>query len=179
MPLYICRWQNGDFSVVKARSKKHAIILLDEVDDAELGELFAVKDFMVHFRLKKNAEDVEEFLPVELEEFGEHTIDMLCERVYPVYHKAVTEANEDWPDEETAEVPQEKIDAAHKRLADALNTERTRNWGAKEEVLSKDEKAAELQRSGHRIPKALAEELVREHRRRQIIEMPPASKKPQ
>jgi hypothetical protein len=179
MPLYICRWQNGDFSVVKARSKEHATILLDEVDNAELGELFPVKDFMVHFRLKKEVEDMEEFIPVELEEFGEDTVDMLAERVYPVYHKAIMDYDEDWPADDTEEVPKEKLDAGCKRLADALTTERNRNWGLKEPVLSDDEKAADLQRRGWRVPKAVAESVVRQHRRRKIFEMPPASKRPQ
>jgi hypothetical protein len=30
MRLYICRWENGDFSVVPAKSKEHAIEMLDE-----------------------------------------------------------------------------------------------------------------------------------------------------
>ena len=51
MPVYICRWQNGDFSAVSASSRAEAIELLDEVGNAEVCELFAVKNFMVHFRL--------------------------------------------------------------------------------------------------------------------------------
>lgn len=179
MPLYICRWQNGDFSAVSAASKEEAIVLLDEMGDAELAELFPVKNFMVHFRLKKEADDKEELVPVEFEEFGENTMDMLCERVYPIYYKVSMEVEKDWPEDETAEVPQEKIDAAFKRLNDALITEKNRQWGAKEPVLSKDEAAADLQRRGLRVPKALAERIVKEHRRRQIVEMPPISKKPQ
>ena len=31
MPLFICRWQNGDFSAVSAASRKDANALLDEV----------------------------------------------------------------------------------------------------------------------------------------------------
>jgi regulator of sigma D len=134
---------------------------------------------MVHFRLKEEADSVEELIPVELEDFGEETMDVLCERVYPVYNKATMEADDALADDETSDIPQQKIDAVFKRLNDALITERNRNRGAKEPVLSKDEKAADLQRRGHRIPKALAERVVREHRRRQIIEMPPASKEPQ
>jgi hypothetical protein len=179
VPLYICRWQNGDFSAVSAASKEDAIILLDEVDNAEVAELFPVKNFMVHFRLKKEADDLDEMVPVELEDFGEDTMDMLCERVYPIYHKISMAVEEELPEDETAEIPQERIDAAFKRLNDALTTEKNRQWGAKEPVFSKDETAADLQRRGHRIPKALAERIVKEHRRRKIVEMPPASKNPQ
>ena len=35
MPLYLCRWPNGDCSVVWAANKGEAIELLDEVDNAE------------------------------------------------------------------------------------------------------------------------------------------------
>jgi len=177
MPLYICRWQNGDFSAVHARSREHAIMLLDEVDNAELGELFTVKDFMVHFRLKKEAVDIEEMTPVEFEEFGEATHDMLCERVYPIFSKATLEADKDWPDDE--QVSDEQWDAAMKHINDALTTERTRQWGVKEPQLSNDPLAAHLQEVGHRIPKAVAEAIVREHRRKKIIQMPPKTNRPQ
>jgi hypothetical protein len=53
MPLFICRWQNGDFSAVAAASMKAAIELLDEVGNAETCELFTMKNFTVHFRLKQ------------------------------------------------------------------------------------------------------------------------------
>ena len=43
MPLFICRWQNGDFSAVSASSKAAAIELLDEVGNAENCELFTMK----------------------------------------------------------------------------------------------------------------------------------------
>jgi hypothetical protein len=39
MPIYIWRWQNGDFSAVSASSKKDAIELLDEVGNAEVCQL--------------------------------------------------------------------------------------------------------------------------------------------
>jgi hypothetical protein len=56
MPLYVCRWQNGDFSVVQANNKEHAIEMLDEVANAEGYPLYAIIDFMVHFRLTDSGE---------------------------------------------------------------------------------------------------------------------------
>ena len=53
MPLFICRWQNGDFSAVSASSREEAMELLDEVGNADVAEMFAAKRFMVHFQLKK------------------------------------------------------------------------------------------------------------------------------
>jgi hypothetical protein len=98
MQLYICRWQNGEFSAVSAASKTDAIELLDEVGNAEVCELFTVKDFMVHFSLKQETNEVEDFVPVELEGFGEETVDILSARVYPAYFKAAITEGENWPD---------------------------------------------------------------------------------
>jgi hypothetical protein len=87
MPLFTCRWQNGDFSAVSAASRDEAMELLDEVGNADVADLFTVKNFMVHFQLKTEADNMEEPVPVELEGFGDGTYEMLCERVYPVYGK--------------------------------------------------------------------------------------------
>ena len=175
MPLYICRWQNGDFSAVSASSRAEAIELLDEVGNAEVCELFAVKNFMVHFRLKEETDEIDDFVPVELEGFGEGTEDILCDRVYPVYFKAAITEGEDWPDNE--EVSPGKVDATLRSLNEALIKERTRQWGSKEPQISDDPEAAHLQKVGHNIPKTVAERVVKEHRHRKLLEMPPGSGK--
>ena len=96
-PFYICRWQNGDFSAVNAASKTAAIALLDEVGNAETCELFTAKNFMVHFRLKQKADEIDDFVPVELEGFGETIGEILCNRLYPVYFDAsITEGETGW-----------------------------------------------------------------------------------
>ena len=77
MALYLCRWENGDFSVVQANNKEHAIEMLDEVANAEGLPLYAITDFMVHFRLTDEG-------IVELEEFGERFGNHIRERVHPV-----------------------------------------------------------------------------------------------
>jgi hypothetical protein len=177
MPLFICRWQNGDFSAVSASSKEEAIVLLDEVGNAEVCELFTAKNFMVHFHLMKEPEDLENGVPVEFEGFGEETLDILTDRVYPIYRKALIEADADWPDDE--DVPKEKWEAAFKMLNDALITERKRQWGSKQPKLSSDPEVARLLQAGHDIPKTLAERIVKEQRRRKFVEMPPSSDKPQ
>ena len=103
MPLFICRWQDGDFSAVSAASRDEAMELLDEVGNADVADLFTVKNFMVHFQLKTEADNMEEPVPVELEGFGEGTYEMLCERVYPVYSKASGKVVDDLPT--TGEMP--------------------------------------------------------------------------
>lgn len=77
MALYVCRWENGDFSVVQAKSKEHAIEMLDEVANAEGLPLYPVKDFMVHFRLTDEG-------AVVLEQFGEEFADHVREHIHPI-----------------------------------------------------------------------------------------------
>ena len=172
MPFYICRWQNGDFSAVSASSRPEAIELLDEVENAEVCELFTVKNFMVHFRMKEDTDEIDDFVPVEFESFGEGTEDILCDRVYPVYFKAAIAEVENWPDHEVG-----KVDATLRSLNKALMKERTRQWRSKEPQISDDPEAAHLQKVGHDIPKTVAERVVKEHRHRKLLEMPPSSDK--
>lgn len=124
MPLFICRWQNGDFSAVSARSREEAIELLAEVGNAETCPVFTVDKFMVHFHVKAEADDFEEMLPVKFGGFGEQTHRMLCERMYPAYCGAISEIDKDRPNDD--DVPKDRLNAAWKLLNDALSTERNR-----------------------------------------------------
>lgn len=175
MPLYICRWQNGDFSAVYARSREDAIIKLDEVGNAEVAELFTTKDFMVHFKLR---EEWGNMIPVDLEGFGEDTVDVVCDRVYPVYQKAVMSCDDDWADHDHP--TEAEWTSATKTLKEALITEKKRNWGMKEEQMSDDPDARRLQEKGFNIPRVMAERIVKDHREQKIEEMknmPPTSDK--
>ena len=64
MPLFLCRWPNGDCSAVLARSEQDALIKLDEVANAEGCPLVRLDDFQVHFHLTDDGE-------LALESFGE------------------------------------------------------------------------------------------------------------
>ena len=88
MPLYLCRWPNGDCSFVQAATKGEAIELLDEIANAEGCPLTSVQDFMVHFHLTDSGELV-------FEEFGEITEDALFDTSYPVLAKALLDAPRD------------------------------------------------------------------------------------
>jgi hypothetical protein len=68
MPVFICRWPNGDCSFVSAQSKTEAIIRLDEIDNAETSEVFQVPDFMLHLRLADDGS-------FEFQDFGEDAWD--------------------------------------------------------------------------------------------------------
>jgi hypothetical protein len=76
MPLYLCRWPNGDLSAVQSKDKDDAIWLLDEVGSARPAYLSRCSDFMVHFRLSEIADPEvgEAALLLELEDFGEDCI---------------------------------------------------------------------------------------------------------
>ena len=67
--------------------------------------------------------------------------------------------------------------ATLRSMNEALIKERTRQWGSKEPQISDDPEAAHLQKVGHDIPKAVAERVVKEHRHRKLLEMPPGSDK--
>jgi hypothetical protein len=122
MPLFVCRWQNGDFSAASARSREEAIELLAEVGDAKTCEVFATDNFMVHFHIKNDADNFEEMLPVKFGGFGEQTHRMLCDRLYPAYCAAISEIDKDRPHAD--DVPGEKFAAASKLLDNALSAEK-------------------------------------------------------
>jgi len=97
MPLFLCRWPNGDFSIVKAGNKEQAIETLDEIGNAEGCPVTALRDFMVHFALT----DVGDF---ELEDYGEMTRERIMRLAYPVLERALvkdapTDKNGDFTEE--------------------------------------------------------------------------------
>jgi hypothetical protein len=131
---------------------------------------------MVHFQLKKQLDNVEEPVPVDLEGFGEETYDTLCERVYPFYSKASMRVHNDLHAND--DVPKEEYDAGLKVLNDALAAERMRNEDSKKPELSDDPDVAKLQEQVD-VPRPMAEQAVKERRRRAMSEMPPSSDKVQ
>ncbi len=76
MPVFMCRWSNGDFSFVPARDKSKAIEALDEIANAEGCPLSVVEDFMVHFYLDDDGS-------LELDGFGEVTENTIWKE-YPI-----------------------------------------------------------------------------------------------
>jgi hypothetical protein len=112
MPIYMCRWENGDISFVSATSKNDAILALDEVGAATAEMLCAVNQFMVHLTLDDHGE-------LELESLGEDTEHFISEVAYPILNKFQVEMI-------SADV--EGTDAAQKLIAEAVMQERMRLW---------------------------------------------------
>lgn len=129
MPLFICRWPNGDFSAASAASREKAFEMFSELGNASLGEVFGVDDFMVHFTIKSKADNFEDMLPVRFAGFGEQTHRMLCERMYPAYCSAISEIDKDRPGPD--ERRSERFSAACQLLDEALSIERERPLGPK------------------------------------------------
>jgi len=81
MPVYICRWENGEVSFLSAKSKKDACLLLDEFAEVEPDDLHPVSDFMLSFKLTDNG-------ALEVSEMGEDTQELFNQTIYPVLFQA-------------------------------------------------------------------------------------------
>ena len=86
--MYLCRWPNGDFSVVSARTKSDAIVMLDEWGNAEQATITRMNDCMFDFRVDDDGQ-------IELANIGEATHDHIRETCYPELDKALATAEWD------------------------------------------------------------------------------------
>jgi hypothetical protein len=114
MAIYLCRWPNGDFSIVNAKTKDEAIELLDEWGNAEQAFLTRMTDCMFDFRLGDDGQ-------IELADIGESTHDCITETCYPELKKAFATAEWD-------ETGLGQSDKGHKQILEAVELERTRLW---------------------------------------------------
>jgi hypothetical protein len=114
MAIYLCRWPNGEFSIVNANTKTEAIELLDEWGNAEQAFLKRMTDCMFDFRLGDNGQ-------IELANIGESTEDLIMETCYPVLRKALAIAEGD-------ETGLDYSEEGRKQVQEAVELERTRLW---------------------------------------------------
>jgi len=112
--MYLCRWPNGEFSIVNATTKDDAIVLLDEWGNAEQASLKRMPDCMFDFRLRDDGE-------IELGDIGEATYDFIMETCYPELEKALSAAESD-------ESGSDVSAGGQKQIRDAVERERTRLW---------------------------------------------------
>jgi len=82
MAVFLCRWPNGDISIVSARNKDDAIVKLDEIGNADHADLKQLRELLVDFTLKEDG-------GLELSDFdscgfGERTIDEIMQKAYPM-----------------------------------------------------------------------------------------------
>ena len=114
MPVYLCRWPNGEFSIVTAPNRADAIELLDEWGNAEQAQLSRMESCMFDFRLSDEGE-------IGLTQIGEHTHEVIMEKCYPVLDEALG----------TAEFDDQGCgytEKGHEAIRKAVECERTRLW---------------------------------------------------
>ena len=112
-PAFLCRWPNGEFSIVTGITKREAIINLDEWGAAHPEFVYPLDDdFMCDFRLNEAGE-------IELIQFGEATTDAIWERCYPHLQKVLDEATDD---------NGELLPEGEERIKAAVEHERKRLW---------------------------------------------------
>ena len=85
MPVYMCRWENGEVSFVSARSKRDACLLLDEFAAVEPEDLHEAEDFTLGFALSDDG-------GVVLSDLGGATRELFEEKIYPVLYQAKQKA---------------------------------------------------------------------------------------
>ena len=88
MPLFLCRWPNGDCSVVWARNKDDAIVELDQIGNADGCPPAQMRTFQLHFALT-------DWGDLQLEGFGEATREEIFSLAYPLLNKALHDAHGD------------------------------------------------------------------------------------
>ena len=129
MPVYMCRWENGEVSFVSARSNQDACLLLDEFAAVEPEELHEVQDFMLSFALSDDGE-------VVLSDLGEDTRELFEEKIYPVLYQSKQEAG--------AGV-EEPVKGRGPGIRSAVEKERTRLQGQMKKRRAKSPAARSLQ----------------------------------
>jgi hypothetical protein len=90
MPVYLCRWSNGDVSLAAGESEVEVDDVLDEVDDPDAAELMQLDHAIaVHFKLGTKPGE-EGTLPLHFEDMSEQLESSIYERAYPVYNEVRT-----------------------------------------------------------------------------------------
>ena len=121
--LYLCRWPNGEFSLVKADDRKDAVVQLDEWAGAEPAWLVPLETCMVDFRLNDRGE-------IELDELGDETAEFIWQKCYPELDRVLS--SEDVLKHRSGK--RNRADAT--RIRRAVEHERKRLWHARKERTS-------------------------------------------
>ena len=151
MPLFLCRWLNGDCSVVWAPSREDAIVELDQVANAEACPITHVRTFQVHWVLNEQGKLI-------LEALGEGTEEEIVSSAYPVLDKALSDAYEDGVYDSYETLPPDRRAA----IAKAVEAERSRIAGDRTQTA---EPLTEIGRDVKKhtdVPTVLVDRIVRQ-----------------
>ena len=163
MPVYLCRWPNGDCSLVQARDKRTAIIKLDEIANAEACPIIRLNECQVHFHLTDDGQ-------IELETFGEETESEIWHFCYPVLDDVQTQVGEERDASGAGEFTLDQME----RVREAVRQERERVTPVAvkepETALGRDIKA----KLG--APTALIDEIIRQEGKETLRKLKPPRK---
>jgi hypothetical protein len=142
MPVYLCRWPNGDASIAAGESEVEVADVLDEADNPDAAELMRLDHAIaVHFKLGTRPGQ-EGTLPLRFEDISEQLESSIYERAYPVYNEV-----------------RMKPDATPKELTEALKHEKNPIFRRAPEP-SSDPSVAHLQVE-LQMPRVVLEHLAR------------------
>jgi len=164
MAIYLCRWPNGEFSIVSAKTKSGAIEMLDEWGNAEQAFLTRMSDCMFDFRLSDDGQ-------IELADIGEATRESVMETCYSELDKAFAAA--EW--DETRAGYSVK---GNERIREAVEVERTRLWVNQPPVKQADTALGREVQKRTGAPSVLVNRMVRQAARKRLESDESEGKKP-
>lgn len=143
-PPLICRWPNGDISLVAAESRTEADYVLDEIQNPDRADLLPLNHpIAIHFSLKRASpgDSITDALELDHPAFNEALEESISRRAYPVLSQVLAKSR----------CTQKMIDAALEQEKQPI--------GEKKPELSGDPGAAHVQ-STMEMPKSMAEALA-------------------
>lgn len=149
MPVFFCRWPNGDFSVVEAVGEPDAIEALDEFANADGLELIEVEDFRLAMDFRLSGD-------------GTFILDQIGERIHKTF----------WSMYPKLEAALEKGQAVIQR---AVRQERRRVKEASAPAAD-TERGKEIQKTLD-LPASLANEIVDQEAKKLLRRFKPRSKR--
>ena len=150
MPLFLCRWPNGDCSVVWAANEEDAIVELDQVGNAEACPLVRLPVFQAHFVVTDHGD-------LSLEALGEGTRQQIVSRAYPILARALTAANDDGEDDSHDTLPPSRRAA----VAAAVALERDRLAGDRPDPTEPDTALGRAVKKQTDVPTVLVDRIAR------------------
>jgi hypothetical protein len=113
--MYLCRWPNGEFSLVRAETRRDALVQLDEWAAANPSDLVPMDICMVDFRLNSSGK-------IELKQFGEETEWIIWDHCYPELDRALSRVSV------ASSGDRQRTRKVRNLIRRAVNHERTRLW---------------------------------------------------
>jgi hypothetical protein len=160
---YLCRWPNGEFSLVAANSRREAMVELDEWDAAHPRQLFPLESCMVDFRLNDQGK-------IELKQFGEETEESIWEICYPDLQAVPANVMRQEGGEHTPE--------CRESIRKAVQHERARLWKNQPEYPQAETELGRTLQEGLRTSGPVADHYVQEMAHDILVSMDDKGGKP-